>query len=32
MPLKATPMMVTALGLVDDISMADMDLQVVMMG
>ena len=32
MPLKATPTTATALGLVEDISMADIDLQVVTMG
>ena len=32
MPPKVIPMMVTALGLVSDTSMADMDLQVVIMG
>ena len=32
MPLKATPTTTTALKLVSDISMADIDLQVVIMG
>ena len=32
MPLKATPTTATALGLVGDTSIADMDLQVVIMG
>ena len=32
MPLKAIPIMVTALKLVEDISMADIDLQVVIIG
>ena len=32
MPLKATPMMATALGLVGDTSIADIDLQVVIIG
>ena len=32
MPLKATPMTATALGLVSNTSIADIDLQVVIMG
>ena len=32
MPLKVIPMTATALGLVEDISIADIDLQVVTMG
>ena len=32
MPLKATPIIVTALGLIEDTNIANIDLQVVIMG